>query len=75
MFKTSTGTKHKADCNRVFKNYDKSCQRCLELSNGAAPRKAWGWHNKANAKQEARWLREHDCHKSNCMSICTNGDW
>ena len=38
---TITKTMHKPDCNRVFKNYDMSCARCVELSTGSAPRAAW----------------------------------
>lgn len=34
-------TKHKPDCNRAFKNYDSTCPRCRELSNGAKPREGW----------------------------------
>lgn len=35
-------TKHSENCSRVFKNYDMTCPRCLELANGAAPRPGWG---------------------------------
>ncbi len=34
-------TLHKDDCSRIFKNYDKSCPRCIELMSGSAPREAW----------------------------------
>lgn len=48
------GTKHKEDCKRVFKNYDLSCPRCIELMQGANPREGWGSIRK---EQEARTLK------------------
>ncbi len=34
-------TKHKEDCERVFKNYDMTCPRCVELANGSPARDGW----------------------------------
>ena len=37
----NTTTKHLEACTRVFKNYDLTCPRCLELKNGSAARNGW----------------------------------
>jgi hypothetical protein len=72
-------TKHKEDCNRVFKNYDLTCPRCIELANGSKPREGWQkkyYENKAG--EEARFLqalKNHDCEKSGCLPICVAFDW
>jgi hypothetical protein len=42
MTDTGTGTRHKADCKRVWKRYDPSCARCTELAGGAKAREGWG---------------------------------
>ena len=72
-------TKHKYDCSRVFKNYDMSCPRCIELSAGAKPRGGWQKDYYANkAREEAQFtasLKSHDCIKSNCGPVCTAFDW
>jgi len=72
-------TKHKPDCKRVFKNYDKTCPRCIELMNGAKARKGWQAdyfkRKKENEIRQSKEIKNHDCKKSGCMSICTFGDW
>lgn len=68
-------TIHKTDCGRAFKNYDKTCARCLELMNGAKPREGWGdWKRKEEMRQ-IQAIRNHDCKRSNCNVVCTFGDW
>lgn len=37
-------TKHRLDCERVFKRYDADCPRCQELASGADPRGGWSRH-------------------------------
>jgi hypothetical protein len=68
-------TAHKQDCKRVFKNYDLSCKRCVELSTGSKPRTGWGDHKREMEAQEIRAIRAHDCKASNCGPVCTFGDW
>ena len=75
-----TTTKHKEDCGRVFKNYDMTCPRCVELKNGAQPREGWQREYFARkASEEAaltKAIKEHDCAKSNCSIVCcTAFDW
>ena len=72
---TTTSTKHKVDCKRAFKNYDKSCARCMELLAGAASRPSWSSNRQQNDAQRIREIREHDCKTSNCGPVCTFGDW
>lgn len=45
-------TKHTNNCTRVFKNYDLTCPRCIELSNGSAPRDGWQAQYYTNKKRE-----------------------
>ena len=72
-------TKHNLDCSRVFKNYDMSCPRCIELANGSKARSGWQGKYYANkARQETQLrnaLKNHDCVKSNCGPVCTAFDW
>lgn len=71
-------TQHKSDCKRVFKRYDSTCPRCIELTNGAKPR-SWNMSyayqmrvGKGPAyEQFKRELKAHDCKKSNCGPVCT----
>jgi hypothetical protein len=68
---TETGTKHAADCKRVFNRYDATCPRCQELAQGAKPREGW------NAMYEAMdggYGVKHDCQQSHCGPICTWGE-
>jgi len=72
-------TRHKMDCERVFKHYDLSCLRCVELSGGAAPRAGWSdWkreqERRTNLAIDAHFSSEK--HKSGgCGVVCTFGDW
>lgn len=71
-------TKHKDGCKMSFGRKDETCPRCQELLNGAEPRSGWQKDYFANKKmQELLSLAqpEHDCEKSNCMAVCTFGDW
>ena len=74
-----TITKHKENCERVFKNYDLTCPRCIELSEGAKPRDGWQKRYYETKKREKlqfmRALKSHDCKKSNCGPVCTAFDW
>ena len=69
---------HKADCRRAFKNYDKTCPRCQELSAGLSPRQGWYRPGQSPREVEARQIAEiraHNCKVSNCGPVCTFGDW
>lgn len=66
---------HSDTCSRVFKNYDKTCPRCIELSNGAASRSGWGQNRRLKDEQRIQAIRSHDCKKSGCMSVCVAFDW
>ncbi len=71
------GTKHTADCKRVFARYDADCPRCRELMNGAPAREGWT----GQRSPEAERLRQridalpHNCKASGCGPVCTWGDW
>lgn len=72
-------TKHSNSCNRVFKNYDNTCPRCIELINGAKSRDGWQksyYSNKARENSNRlKAIKSHDCKKSGCLSICVAFDW
>ncbi len=72
-------TKHKINCSRVFKRYDMTCPRCIELSMGSKPRDGWQkryYEDKArDERQFMQSLKNHDCTKSNCGIVCTAFDW
>lgn len=80
----TTKTKHKADCQRIFKNYDKNCPRCQELMAGAKPRMGWNDARRVYpfapagyTKEEynCKLIKEHDCKKAGCGPVCTFGEW
>jgi hypothetical protein len=74
---------HKSDCKRVFKRYDLTCPRCVELSQGAEPRRGWGNSVAYQLRvgrgpaydSFVRELKSHDCKASGCGPICTKFDW
>lgn len=77
-----SNTKHNINCNRVFKNYDLTCPRCLELSKGLEPRKGWQeayFSNKAkNKKIDSLFLKTQNCNHNNFnpggyCNTCGNG--
>lgn len=72
-------TKHKIDCNMSFGRKDKTCPRCIELINGSKPRSGWQKDYYENKKRNKRIMieaiRKHDCKISNCMPVCTFGQW
>jgi hypothetical protein len=70
-----TRTLHKADCRMAFGRKDQSCPRCMELINGQAPRAGWGDQAARFRAQSLAAIKAHDCKASNCMSVCTFGDW
>lgn len=70
-----TGTTHKADCARVFKNYDLNCLRCLELKNGSKPREGWGDFRKRQDAIRIASIKAHNCNERSCGPVCTFGDW
>ena len=72
---TTTTTKHLADCRRVFANYDPRCPRCSELAGGAPARSGWGDRKRIEDERRRRWIRAHDCTRSNCGPVCTAFDW
>lgn len=73
-------TYHKPDCKRVFKNYDMSCPRCLELASGSSPRKSWGSSRLQQDQKQLAAIRAHFAPNSphsrgTCGPICTFGDY
>ena len=72
-------TKHLIDCQRVFKNYDKQCPRCLELSNGAEPRKGWGPSRRELDLRVSTEIHSHFSSQKHltggCGVVCTYGEW
>lgn len=68
-------TKHNQNCKRAFKNYDKSCLRCIELSNGATPREGWNDCKKKQDNLIETYRKNHSCIESNCMYVCTWGQY
>ena len=68
---TESKTKHSTDCGRVFGRYDLSCQRCLELANGAVARPAWFKTRPVSQDRPSDWycfcpstsLAADRCHK------------
>jgi hypothetical protein len=67
--------KHSNECKMAFGKKDPKCPRCVELINGAQPRKAWDYLSKQNEANRIQAIREHDCKKSGCGPVCTFGDW
>lgn len=66
-------TKHSDNCNRVFKNYDLNCPRCLELANGSQPRKGWQeayFSNKAKTESVKTSSCEHGISEINPGGYC-----
>ena len=74
-----TLTQHSTTCSRIFKNYDESCPRCLELKNGSKPRDGWqkGYFTKKkeNDERRLRAIKTHNCDKSHCGPVCVAFDW
>lgn len=70
-----TRTFHKADCSRAFSHKDMTCPRCIELANGATPRAGWSDSKRKFEAQSIAAIKAHNCKASNCMSVCTFGDW
>lgn len=62
-------TKHNDNCKRVFKKYDLTCPRCIELSQGEAPRQGWQASyfeaKKRNAEIWAIHLASQHCNHNN----------
>jgi hypothetical protein len=67
--------KHSTECKMSFGKKDPQCPRCIELLNGAQPRKSWDQLNKINEARRIDAIRNHDCKKSGCGPVCTFGDW
>jgi hypothetical protein len=81
---TSSQTNHKPDCSRVFRNYDASCPRCLELISGSKPREGWQTKYFAfRAQQDEQRSRAIEAHfapggphdRRVCGPVCTAFDW
>jgi len=74
---TTSETRHAETCSRAFGIMDMTCPRCVELKNGAAPRKGWGHRSRAAYERAARLdaIRHHDCKRAECGPVCTYGDW
>jgi hypothetical protein len=76
---TMNNIKHTPNCSRVFKNYDLTCPRCIELSKGAKPRDGWqaDYYSRKDSQDKARAkaIKNHDCIKSNCGAVCTAFEW
>lgn len=72
-------TKHKSDCKRAWRRYDKSCPRCQELAVGAPPRE-WNWVDpKLRDAERADEIKAHfnsERHRNGgCGPVCTFGEW
>ena len=67
-----TKTYHKEDCKRVFKNYDHSCPRCVELINGAEARKGWKIERPVYAWKPCGH-GAHNLNPGGYCNICGNG--
>ena len=66
------GTKHKAGCSRVWRHYDPTCPRCIELSEGATPREGWG-QSRTDEAERIEAIRTHDfaaCARKNIICTC-----
>lgn len=68
-------TKHAVNCNKVFGRKDPTCPRCIELLNGAPPRKGWNYYKLQDEARRIEAINSHDCKKSGCGPICTAFDW
>lgn len=73
-------TKHNDNCTRVFKNYDLTCPRCLELKNGSQPRDGWQKGYYARKAREDSFDREFRSRHFNSEEhknevVCTAFDW
>lgn len=75
--------KHDNSCERVFKNYDLKCSRCIQLAAGAAPREGWQKSYYATKKRQDEVTRyelaNHSCTNADgsrrCNIVCTFGEW
>jgi hypothetical protein len=66
-------TKHKVDCGRVFKRYDMTCPRCVELSQGAQARAGWNDLAKSHEAMRIEAIRSHDfaaCARKHIVCTC-----
>ena len=64
---------HKADCTRVFRRYDMTCPRCLELSHGEKPRAGWNDLAKRQEQIKIEAIRAHDftaCARKHVVCTC-----
>ncbi|MCK9370713.1 hypothetical protein M0R04_12460 [Candidatus Dojkabacteria bacterium] len=70
-------TKHIINCNRVFKNYDLTCPRCLELSKGATARDGWQKayfaNKKLNTKENFAYCGHNNLNAGGYCNTCGNG--
>ena len=64
-------TKHKHDCKKAFAHKDPTCPRCIELINGAAPRKAW--FTARPVEPRAHHYCAHDTNASGYCNSCGSG--
>lgn len=76
----SVATRHKPDCQRVFKHYDQTCPRCRELAAGSLPRPGWGSGREKREKERTREIEVHFApggphDRGDCGPICTAFDW
>lgn len=74
-------TRHDADLCRMAFGQPRpatGCPRCIELANGAEPRKGYGRSAKQRRKDDAertRQIKAHNCRQSGCGPVCTAFDW
>lgn len=72
-------TAHSHECKMAFGRKDKKCHRCVELLNGDASREGWQksffQKKKEEESKHLTEIREHNCKKSGCGTVCTFGDW
>jgi len=69
-------TKHNSECQMAFGRKDPKCPRCIELLNGASPRKGWPNNRKQMDAERSQAIRQHnfaECAKRNV--VCTHFEW
>lgn len=69
-------TKHSNTCTRIFRRYDLTCPRCIELASGASARPGWNDHKRAAEQQHLAAIRAHDFRACEARNVvCTHFDY
>jgi hypothetical protein len=74
---TTPNAKHSNACTMSFGKArpETGCTRCIELANGAAPRKGWSTKRRDEDMARSAAIRNHNCAVSHCGPVCTAFDW